>query len=644
MGAPGFASMNWPIISLVFSAVLSTHGIGAENVAGLTLHDVVEAGAHDDVHHVDDHARLSTAISTRDAPEDVEAQGGPTDVVDSEEYPAPTEEERKTLRKVHGTIPWTAWGICFVELAERASYYGASTVFNNYIEFPLPPDGPGTGAINGNNPNDTAGALGLGVQTSSALVLLFMFLAYVVPIFGAWWADTRIGKWHAIWVGVLICGVAHVILSAFLGGAAPAVLKAGKGFPPFIISLILLAIGAGIFKPNVSPMLIDQYKHQKEYTKVLKSGEKVLVDPESTINRICLIFYAFVNIGAFFEIAAVYIEKYKGYWQAYLAPGAIYFALPVLLLLISKRMVKLRPQGSDLTRFVKMTIKAIKVNKGNFFAKNFWKKIEPATLEAQGTSVSYGIKDVYDCKRTWEAVSVFLYVPIWSINDGGVGSILSNQAASMTSNGAPNDLLNNFNPIVIIIASPLLAQFIYPYLRGRGWKLGPISRMTFGFVLATLSGIAGAIVQYYVYKTSPCGYYASTCGQVSPIPIWWQLPNVGLGALSECFVFVTGYEIAYARAPPHMRATVTSLFLFMTALAAALGEILVPAIVDPTLIWGWAAPAIALAVQTIVFVYRHRGMNDDAFMIREEDFEPQAEQKLVEQADTASTEKQHEVS
>lgn len=117
------------------------------------------------------------------------------------------------------------------------------------------------------------------------------------------------------------------------------------------------------------------------------------------------------------------------------------------------------------------------------------------------------------------------------------------------------------------------------------------------------------------------GYYASTCDDVSPISIWWQIPNVALGAISEVFVNVTSYELAYARAPEHMRATVVALFLFMTALSSALGEILIPAIVDPVLVWAWAAPAIALFVQTVVFWWRHRNVNDDAFMTFEEDFQ-----------------------
>ena len=154
----------------------------------------------------------------------------------------------------------------------------------------------------------------------------------------------------------------------------------------------------------------------------------------------------------------------------------------------------------------------------------------------------------------------------------------------MTTNGAPNDLLGNFNSLTIIVCTPLLSHVLYPFLQRRNIKFGRISRMTLGFLLAAVSGVIGAIVQYYVYKTSPCGYQASTCDGVSPLSIWLQLPNVILGAISELFCNVTAYEMAYARAPPNMKAVVMSLFLFNTALSNALGEILVPSIVDPNLI------------------------------------------------------------
>ena len=242
--------------------------------------------------------KRASIVSFRD-----QEAGVSTSTLDLERYPPPTEEERLTLRKIPDSIPAVAYTLCVVEFAERASYYGVQTVFNNFMEFPLPPGGNGSGAVPKDNPNGTAGALGKGLQFASALVTLFTFLAYVIPIFGAWVADVKLGRYKTIALGVIVCGVSHIIMVC---GAIPSVLRAGKGIAPFMVSFFILAFGAGIFKPNVAPTVLDQYVHQREYTRVLKSGEKVLVDPEATIQRIMLIFYGFINCGAFFAIATTY--------------------------------------------------------------------------------------------------------------------------------------------------------------------------------------------------------------------------------------------------------------------------------------------------------------------------------------------------
>ncbi|KAG4218570.1 hypothetical protein PC116_g32950 [Phytophthora cactorum] len=73
-----------------------------------------------------------------------------------------------------------------------------------------------------------------------------------------------------------------------------------------------------------------------------------------------------------------------------------------------KRTVKKPPQGSDLTRFVKITLSALKKSKGNIFSKNFWNNVKPSVLAEQNIHVSYSEKDVVDAQRTWEAVHIFL--------------------------------------------------------------------------------------------------------------------------------------------------------------------------------------------------------------------------------------------
>lgn len=461
----------------------------------------------------------------------------------------------------------------------------------------------------------------MGLQAASGLTLLFAFLAYVIPIFGGWWADVKIGRYRAIVYGVLICGVAHLVQ---IVGAIPSVLQNGPkhAFPPFIIGFLLLALGAGIFKPNIAPIILDQHKHKKQYTQVLKSGEKVIVDPEATMTRTMLIFYGLTNVGAFYMLATTYSEKYVGYWLAFLEAGAIYFLLPVLLALVYKRTIRVAPSGD---KQLKLTLKivgtALRRNKFRFWNQNFWDAAKPSTLAQSGIEVEWSDKQVDEVYRTITACEILCYFPIWYLNDGGIGAVGTSQGASMTTNGAPNDILNNFSALTIIVAVPLLSHVIYPGLQRFGIRFGPIRRILFGFFLAAISAAIGAIVQWRVYETSPCGYAASTCDNVSPLSIWWQIPNVSLGALSECFCAVTAYELAYARSPASMRGMVTAMFLFTIALSNALGEILIPAIKDPWLIWIWAAPGIALAVQSVLFWYKFRSLDDEEFIKQEDEDE-----------------------
>ncbi|KAK9427174.1 peptide transporter PTR2 [Lipomyces doorenjongii] len=394
---------------------------------------------------------------------------------DDDKYPAPTEEERKALRKVPASLPVIAWAVCLVELAERASYYGASSVFSNFIEFPLPQGGNGAGAPP-RGTQETAGALGMGLQAATGLTLVFTFLAYVVPIFGGWWADFRVGRFYAIIVGVIICGIAHIIQ---IIGAIPSVLRAAFHSWPAHPRL-----RRRHFKPNVVPTLLDQHRHQKEYTQVLKSREKVIVSPDATNTRTMLIFYGFINIGSFFTLATTYSEKYVGYWLSFLVVGILYFILMVVLAFLYKRLYRQPASGqSDLTKAFKIIGTALRTNYFRVWRKDFWDAAKPSRLSAQGVSVDWNDKLVDDVRRTFQASFVFLYFPIWALNDGGIGSVGSNQGAAMITNGAPNDLLNNFNPLTIIVFIPILSYLVYPY----------------------------------VYKLSPCGYYASTCDEVAPI-------------------------------------------------------------------------------------------------------------------------------
>jgi dipeptide/tripeptide permease len=102
----------------------------------------------------------------------------------------------------------------------------------------------------------TAGALNKGLSTSTALTLLFQFLAYTIPIFGGWLADVHLGRYKVICLGVAVCGIAHVVLVV---GALPSVLQAGHGTAPFVIGIMILALGAGKSTDFIITMLAPYY-------------------------------------------------------------------------------------------------------------------------------------------------------------------------------------------------------------------------------------------------------------------------------------------------------------------------------------------------------------------------------------------------
>ncbi|OJJ45859.1 hypothetical protein ASPZODRAFT_152832 [Penicilliopsis zonata CBS 506.65] len=567
-----------------------------------------------------EHQNEKTAAVTEESTSTLRVADG---VYDGDIYlgPSPTAHELQTLRKVAGSIAGSGYWLCAVEFAERASYYGCSWVFANFIQYPLPQGGNGAGAP----PRDseqTAGALGMGLQASSALTLLFQTLAYTIPILGGWWADAQLGRYATIVLGVVICGLAHVIMVA---GAVPAVLQRGHGLPPFLVSVLLLAFGAGLFKPNICPTVIDQVTVHQPYVKLLKTGERVIVDPETTIQRLTLTFYALVNVGAFFGLATTYAEKLVGYWLAFLLPGLVYLLMPVILLFAYKRTVKVPPQGNVLGD----VFRVLRVSFGEhgfrrLGSQAWFDAAKPSILARQGVHtirgrpISWTDEFVEDVRRTVIACQIFAFYPLYALNDNGVGTIQNAQGGSMTKRGAPNDLISNFNPLTIIVFCPLFNYVLYPFLRQRRVAFGPIKRITLGFLLAAVGAAVGAILQWQVYATSPCGYYATTCEDegkgVSPISIWAQTPIYVLSALSELFANVTAYELAYARSPRSMRGLVSALFLAATAVSAAIGQAVLPALQDPYLIWPYVGTAVPGFLAAFVFYFMYRHIDDESFL------------------------------
>jgi hypothetical protein len=113
-----------------------------------------------------------------------------------------------------------------------------------------------------------------------------------------------------------------------------------------------------------------------------------------------LIFYGFVNVGAFFMLATTYAEKYVGFWLSFLLAGIIYFLLPILLFAVYKKTYKQPPAGSsELSRALKISGVALRQNKFQVWRKDFWEAVKPANLREKGIVVDWTDNNVRDVSR-----------------------------------------------------------------------------------------------------------------------------------------------------------------------------------------------------------------------------------------------------
>jgi POT family proton-dependent oligopeptide transporter len=143
----------------------------------------------------------------------------------------------------------------FTEMWERFSFYGMRVLLINFL----------TMAIVGKNPG-----WGWSTENAGALFGTYAGLLYITPIIGGIIADKLTGYRWAVVIGALIMTLGHASMALETEFS----LYAG---------LVLLVIGTGFFKPNITSIISQMYKDLPEK----KDGAYT-------------IFYMGVNAGAFF--------------------------------------------------------------------------------------------------------------------------------------------------------------------------------------------------------------------------------------------------------------------------------------------------------------------------------------------------------
>ncbi|MEN9699304.1 MAG: hypothetical protein RLZZ301_502 [Bacteroidota bacterium] len=138
------------------------------------------------------------------------------------------------------------------------------------------------------------GGMGFDAQKKSDIYGTYLGLVYLTPFIGGLLADRILGYRRSIIIGGLMMSAGYFALSL-------------HSISSFYVALLLIILGNGFFKPNISTLVGNLY-----------SGEDMKDKKDAGYN----IFYMGINIGAFIcNFVAAYMRINYGWGHAFAAAG-----------------------------------------------------------------------------------------------------------------------------------------------------------------------------------------------------------------------------------------------------------------------------------------------------------------------------------
>lgn len=344
------------------------------------------------------------------------------------------------------------WG----EFAERCSYYGMRAILAKYM----------------------IEKLGVAEGDAGTFMSLFIAACYFFPLIGGYVADNFLGKYWTI----VLFSVPYVV-AQFMVGTEDKYVVFG--------SLVLLAMGSGVIKPNISTLMGLTYDQQRPGQDQLRTSAFSW-------------FYMSINIGAgLSQMAMPWLRDKYGYQTAFMFPAGL-MAMALIIFALGKR----------------------------YYAKE---KIErkvvgdPGVSPAEGKTIT-GLPITYkvvtpeekaaDFKLKMETLSriglLFLTVMFfWAIFDQSASTwiFFADTYMDCTLFGvpAPADAIQAFNAWFIVALVPL-SVWLFKSLERAGMGVKATQKMLLGFVLTgtsmaimSLAGFLAGAKQDMMKLTTPEG-------------------------------------------------------------------------------------------------------------------------------------------
>ncbi|KAF4760104.1 hypothetical protein HAV15_006823 [Penicillium sp. str.  len=468
------------------------------------------------------------------------------------------------------------WVACLAGILERFVWYGVTapirawylSIYNvvrltvhieNYLQ-----NAPG-GVV--------PGALGLHQATASNIVNALIIGSYIVPVPVAVVTDSWLGRYKTMIYADMYCEVLFLYIH--------------PGLPVCLMAKTITASrpsGQLLFLRHPCPGIqdcADQYDETEFRIKTQKGGKRVVTSRELAMTYIYNVFYWAINVVCFVADCTPLLERYVGFWLAYLVSCCAMWLALIPILLGHKHFIRHSPTSNIMPQICA----ALRYGIASGFKMDAAKP--DAQLHQHGRQVPWADSFIEEIKRR------FLF-PIHWLCYNQIFSNLISQAGQMVTYGIPNDMMKIAGPISGIIIAPIVQKGLYPYVTKRRISFGPIARMTVGFIFLTLSMVYTTVIQMLIYQAGPCYDAPLPCaasnGDTVPnqVSVFLQVPTYFGGGLAEVFCLTTGTEYAYNHAPKSMKTLVQAIWLAMAGVGTCLALAFTPLTKDPHLVMMYA--------------------------------------------------------
>ncbi|WP_061777573.1 peptide MFS transporter [Levilactobacillus senmaizukei] len=442
--------------------------------------------------------------------------------------PESTSEDRSFFGQPRGLQT-----LFFTEMWERFSYYGMRAILIYYMYYSV-----------------AKGGLGFDQPTAASVMSIYGSMVYLSSVLGGYLSDRVWGSRKTVFIGGILIMFGHIALSIPAGPMA------------LFISILLICLGTGLLKPNVSEMVGGLYS--KEDTR-RDSGFTIFVFGINLGSLVAPILVGWLGLNYNFHLgfSLAAIGMFLGlvqYWfggKKYLSKESLYPTDPME----PGDLKKLGVRGSiGLVAFALILILMSLL--GKFNLTNF---ILLLSITAIATPVVYFTifltsKKVtpVERKHVWAYLGLFIAAAIfWAIEESG-SSVLALFAANQTNNNLGGFKIlpswyQMLNPAFILIYTPIFA-----ILWTKWGKKQPSSPAKFavGMLFAGLS---------YLLMVAPVAMFGSSA-RVSP---FWLVGSWAIVEIAEMLISPIGLSVTTKLAPRAFQSQMMSMWFLADAAGQA---------------------------------------------------------------------------